>query len=68
MRLIKAMDKTIALDVRRYDEKNADVKNALWVGIDGSVEKSTDDHIVIKVKDAEGIITGSNERSVLIAA
>ncbi len=68
VRLIKAMDKTIALDVRRYDEKKADVKNALWVGIDGSVEKSKDDHIAIKVKDAEGIITGSNERSVLIAA
>lgn len=68
VRLIKAMDKTIALDVRRYNERRPDVKNALWVGIDGSVEKSTDDHIVIKVNDAEGIITGSNERSVLIAA
>ena len=67
-RLIKAMDKQIALDVRRYNQKRDDVKNALWIGIDHSVEQSKDDHIVIKVKDATGLITGSNERSVLIAA
>ena len=68
VRLIKAMDNTVALDVRRYDEKDSSVKNALWVGLDGSVEKSEDDHIVINVENGSGVITGSNERSVLMAA
>lgn len=68
IRLIKKMDKTITLDVRRYLNKDASVKNALWVGIDGSIESSENDHIVIKVEKGAGIITGSNERSVLMAA
>ena len=68
IRLIKKMDKTITLDVRRYLNKDASVKNALWVGLDGSIESSENDHIVIKVEKGAGIITGSNERSVLIAA
>ena len=68
VRLIKKMDKNLTLDVRRYFDKDETVKNALWVGLDGSVEKSEDDRIVVKVENGVGIITGSNERSVLIAA
>jgi len=68
VRLIKKMDKNLTLDVRRYNEKDETVKNALWVGLDGSVEKSEDDRIVVKVENGAGVITGSNERSVLMAA
>lgn len=67
VRLIKKMDKNLALDVRRYEKKSKIVKNALWVGLDSSVEQSEDDHIVVKVENGAGIITGSNERSVLMA-
>lgn len=69
VRLVRAMDRTICLDIRRYDRKSDDLPQALWIGIDGSVPASKyDDAIVIDVKNGAGIITGSNERSVLIAA
>ncbi|MBQ4154260.1 MAG: DUF4838 domain-containing protein [Clostridia bacterium] len=68
IRLIKAIDNTVVLDARRYNEKDPSVKNALWVGLDGSLELSEDDHIVINVENGAGVITGSNERSVLMAA
>ena len=67
-RLIKAMDNTVTLDVRKYNEKNPSVKNALWIGLDGSLELSDKDAIYISVENGTGIITGSNERSVLMAA
>lgn len=69
MRLIKTMDNSLVLDVRKYPEKNESVKNALWVGLDGSMEyDQKKDGIFISIENGAGIITGSNERSVLIAA
>ena len=65
-RLIKEMDATLTLDVRKYASYNETVKNALWVGL-GFTEKSETDTINISVKDSAGFISGSNERSVLIA-
>ncbi len=68
-RLIKAMDNSVSLDIRKYKEKDLAVKNALWVGLDGSVEASQkNDSIYIKVENGAGVISGANERSVLIAA
>lgn len=67
IRLVKAMDKNLRLDVRRYNQKDLSVKNALWIGLDGSIAQSEDDHIVINVENGAGVITGSNERSVLMA-
>lgn len=67
VRLIKTMDKTVVLDVRRY-EKREDVSNALWIGLDSAIEYSDADRMYINVKDGAGIITASNERSVLFAA
>lgn len=67
-RLIKAMDKSVIFEIRRYSQKDDSVKNALWVGLDGSLEPSKDDHIYIKVENAVGVISGSNERSVLFSA
>ena len=68
VRLIKAMDNSVVLDIRKYEEKDNSVKNALWVGLDGSVEaNSAEDSIYISVENGAGIISGSNERSVLMA-
>ena len=69
VRLIKAMDNSVVLDIRKYEEKDNSVKNALWVGLDGSVKANSDeDSIYISVENGAGIISGSNERSVLMAA
>lgn len=65
-RLLKEMDSTIVLDVRKYKEYNAEVKNTLWVGT-GFVPESDNDSVYINVKSSVGFISGSNERSVLIA-
>ena len=43
-RLIKEMDATLTLDVRKYASYNETVKNALWVGL-GFTEKSETDTI-----------------------
>jgi len=67
-RLIGEMDRSVTVEIRRYAEKNPEVKNALWVGLDGSVEASDDDRIYIKTENGQGIIGGSNERSVLFSA
>ncbi len=68
VRLIKIMDDSVVLDIRKYKEKDLAVKNALWVGLDGSVEASQkNDSIYIKVENGVGVISGANERSVLMA-
>ncbi len=67
IRLIKEMDSTVTLDVRKYASYDEKVKNALWVGM-GFTEESEKDTVYIDVKDSVGVISGSNEQSVLIAA
>lgn len=58
------------MQFERYDKE---YKDALWVGIDDSFKvpevenKLLDDAISIDVKENTGIITGTNERAVLIA-
>lgn len=66
-RYLKLIDNTVFVDERRYDEKTDD-NSVIWVGIDGSVPASDEDEIKISVKNGCGIITGSNNRAVLIAA
>ena len=65
-RLLKEMDSTIVLEVRKYKAYDKQVKNTLWVGLD-FIEQSEDDTVYIDVKNSVGFISGSNERSVLIA-
>ncbi len=68
-RCLKAMDRYVLIDNRTYDGYDASVKGAIWVGLDGSVTPSErDDEISIDVKHGEGIITGANNRAMLIAA
>lgn len=62
------IDREVFIDERIYGGYDPSVKNALWVGIDGSISTTADyDEIVIDVKNGVGRITASNERSVLIA-
>ena len=67
-RLIGEMDRLVTVEIRRYAEKDTEVKNALWVGLDGSVEPSDSDRIFVKTENGQGVIGGSNERSVLFSA
>ncbi len=67
-RYLKQMDPALWVDVRIYDTFSANVKNVLWLGIDGSVQSSEQDEIHIAVQNGCGIITGSSERAVLIGA
>ena len=64
---LKQMDQSIFIDSRVYDERDMTRTDIIWVGLDGSVQPSDDDSIFIDVTDGGGIVTGSNERSVLIA-
>ncbi len=67
-RILKKMDPTFSVDGRIYDQVDPSLENVIWLGIDGSVEKKDNDAIRIKVKNGAGVITGSQERAVLIAA
>ena len=67
VRCLKAMDSEMFIDGRTYEKIDDSRDDIIWVGIDGSVKGSSDDEIRIDVKNGSGIITGSNERSVLIA-
>ena len=64
---LKQMDPSIFIDTRVYDKRDPNRKDILWVGLDGSVPESSDDTILIDVEDGGGIVTGSNECSVLMA-
>ena len=65
-RLIGRMDSSLTADIRIYDKFDPELKRVIWVGLDGSVERSLDETVSIKVIGGEGIITGSNECAVLI--
>ncbi len=65
-RLIGRMDSSLTTDIRAYDEFDPEVKRVVWVGLDGSLKRSLDETVSIKVIGGEGIITGSNECAVLI--
>ena len=67
-RLIKAMDNTVALDIRKYKTVDTSVKNAVWVGVDDAAGINEKDSVYIEVNNGIGVIYASNERSVLVAA
>jgi len=73
---LKMIDPDCIVDRRRYNEYDESVKNVIWVGIDKSfadkmpqVENTyLDDAILVEVQGLSGVISGTNSRSVLIAA
>ncbi len=72
---LKLIDSELMLDRRLYEEYSESVKGVIWVGGDKAFDKllpevdkrELDDAIYIDVDKSEGIITGTNPRSVLIA-
>ena len=67
-RCLRAMDSRLFIEGREYDTYDASKTGILWLGLDGSTEKSELDEISISINNGAGIITGSSERAVLIAA
>ena len=75
-RYLKKIDPSLMVDVRLYDAFDPSVKRVIWVGLDAALsdrvpavkDERYDDAIYIDVKENAGVITGANERSVLIAA
>ena len=73
---ITSIDSNIDVAIMKVDTYQDSMKNVLWVGISNIFspylvqvdEPSKDDVVYINVMKGEGIITGTNERSVLIAA
>lgn len=68
VRCFRQMDEQLFIEGRTYDFYDESVEGVIWIGLDGSVAASSDDEIRIDIKDGAGIVTGSNERSVLIAS
>lgn len=73
-RCLSKMDPSLDIMVLTYPAYRADLKDALWVGIDAAfpvaevADPKLDDAIAIDVKNGCGHITGANPRAVLIAA
>lgn len=75
-RYLKRMDKKLVVDILQTDKLEESFENVIWVGLDEKLASKVpavadavmDDAIVISIENGTGYITGSNERSVLIAA
>ncbi len=66
-RILKEMDPTTVFDRRRYDTYDSSKTDFIWIGMGNWCEASNRDSIYIDVKNAAGVISGSNECSVLMA-
>ncbi len=66
-RYLKSIDPTLHIQSRTYQAPVETTAPMLWIGLDGTVERSADDTIFIDTSKGAGIFTGSNERAVLIA-
>ena len=69
-RYIHRMDPTLPVDefvCESYEEVRRDSCATVALGVGLGVECAEDDRILVRVKNGEGVITGSNPRSVLMA-
>lgn len=75
VRYLKRIDQQLSIDVLKTDFLDTTFSDMLWVGCDSALEKNIlpvvdkllDDAIAIDVNGINGYITGTNERSVLLA-
>lgn len=75
-RYLRMMEPNAIVDTRIYDDYDGRLTDVLWLGRSAEFEKKLpevsdrklDDAILIDVEDFSGVISGTNERSVLIAA
>ncbi len=73
---LKMLDGKTIVDIRLYDDYDSSRTNFIWLGMSDKFadklpkvnDSKLDDGIYIDVTDFGGVITGTNERSVLIAA
>lgn len=73
---LKKIDNTLFVDIRSYSEYDESIDRVIWVGVSDKFtsellevkDVQRDDSIYINVENNEGMITGCNPRSVLIAA
>ena len=76
VRYLKKMDPQLIVEVLQTDTVRDDFKQVIWIGLDDKLnsqvpevkERDMDDAIAVKVENGSGYITGSNERSVLLAS
>ena len=69
VRYLKMIDCHLLIDQRTYDTYNANITNVIWIGLTPMVPyNKLDDEILIDVNNGAGVITGANERAVLICA
>ena len=61
------IDESCITEIRSYPVYDETVKDVIWVGQGINVPLAEDDTILIDVKSNDGIISGSNERSVLFS-
>ena len=66
-RCLRRMDSTLWIENRLYDAYDSTVRGVLWVGRTDDEAESLDDEIIVNMTDGIGIVTGSNDRSVLLA-
>ncbi|MBR5539658.1 MAG: DUF4838 domain-containing protein, partial [Clostridia bacterium] len=72
---LRKMETNAVVDERIYDEYNANLTDVLWVGMSEEFDKKLptvkdkkfDDAILVDVENYCGVISGANERAVLIA-
>ncbi len=75
-RYLKMMDRDLQVDILQADKVEQEFPRIIWVGLDEGLAKNVpavedpvlDDAIAIEAEDFNGYITGSNSRSVLMAA
>ena len=75
-RCLKMMDPGLIVDVLRTRQVIGEFTGVIWVGLDEALadqvlpveDAALDDAITVSVENGQGCITGSNARSVLIAA
>lgn len=75
-RYVKAIDREVMVEVVMADKPISAAYNVIWVGIHEDLhaaipavaDPAQDDAIAISVENGKGYISGTNERSVLIAA
>jgi hypothetical protein len=72
---LKKMDTKLVVDILQTDKVRQEFDKIIWVGLDDALADKVphvenahmDDAIAVDVKEGSGFITGSNERSVLLA-
>lgn len=75
VRYLKRMDGELIVDIRTYDRYDPSRQGLLWIGRDPSLDRrlpdvpdaALDDAVLIDVVSSSGVITGTNNRSVLLA-